>query len=218
LNRPPTVHAKPGARASSAPYLVYLRERVAAYPDLSAVRLTRELRERGYAGDYTAVKRFVAAIRPPEAKPYEVRFETPAGQQAQVDFARFEVTFTDTPGATCIVWLFSLVLGHSRHIEARFVLHQDLQTLLRCHIQAFAAMGGVPIEILYDRMKTAVTARERTATSSITGPCWRWPNTTASCLALAGPTEPKPRARSSGRSPTSARTSSWPAHSATSTT
>lgn len=158
---PPAYGPRQAGRPSKlAPYLVYLRERVAAFPDLSAVRLARELRERGYTGAYTAVKRFVAAIRPPEAKPYEVRFETPAGQQAQVDFARFVVTFTDAPEATCIVWLFSLVLGHSRHIEARFVLHQDLQTLMRCHMQAFAAIGGVPIEILYDRMKTAVTGEE----------------------------------------------------------
>ena len=144
-----------------APYLDYLRERIAAFPDLSAVRLTRELRERGYLGAYTAVKRFVAAIRPSEGpKPFEVRFETPAGHQAQVDFARFVVTFEDEPGMTRIIWLFSLVLGHSRHIVARFVLHQDLQTLLRCHMRAFEAIGGVPIEILYDRMKTAVTGED----------------------------------------------------------
>ena len=93
-------------------------------------------------------------------KPFEVRFETPPGQQAQVDFARFVTNFTDEPGVTRIVWLFSLVLGHSRHIFARFVMHQDLQTLLRCHMQAFAAIGGVPIEILYDRMKTAVTGED----------------------------------------------------------
>jgi transposase len=140
------------------PYIDYLRERVTAFPDLSAVRLTRELRERGYVGGYTAVKRHVAAIRPVNApKPFEVRFETPAGHQAQVDFARFVVTFEDEPGVTRIIWLFSLVLGHSRHLVARFVLHQDLQTLLRCHMAAFEAIGGVPIEILYDRMKTAVT-------------------------------------------------------------
>jgi transposase len=144
-----------------APYLDYLRERIAAFPDLSAVRLTRELRERGYLGAYTAVKRFVAAIRPSEGpKAFEVRFETPAGHQAQVDFARFVVTFEDAPGMTRIIWLFSLVLGHSRHIVARFVLHQDLQTLLRCHMRAFEAIGGVPIEILYDRMKTAVTGED----------------------------------------------------------
>jgi len=69
------------------------------------------------------------------------------GVQAQVDFARFVVHFDDDPGASRVIWLFSLVLGHSRFLFARYVLHQDLQTLLRCHIQAFEAIGGVPIEI-----------------------------------------------------------------------
>lgn len=143
------------------PYLDYVRERIAAFPELTATRLTRELRERGYTGAYTAVKRFVAAIRPSDGpKPFEVRFETPPGHQAQVDFARFVTVFDDEPGITRIIWLFSMVLGHSRHIVARFGLHQDLQTLPRCHMAAFAAMGGVPIEILYDRMKTAVTGED----------------------------------------------------------
>ncbi len=82
------------------------------------------------------------------------------GGQGQVDLARFEVTFTDEPGAKRIVWLFSLVLGCSRLIWARFVLHQDLGTLLRCHVAAFQAIGGVPREILYDRMKTAVLGQD----------------------------------------------------------
>jgi len=42
-------------------------------------------------------------------------------------------------------------------ICARFVLHQDLATVLRCHVAAFEALGGVPHEVLYDRMKTVVT-------------------------------------------------------------
>lgn len=137
-----------GRPSKLAPYLDYLRERITAYPDLSAERLTREIKERGYRGAYTAVKRYVAAIRPePQPKSFEVRFETPAGDQAQVDFARFVTTFTDEPGLARIIWLFSLVLGHSRFIFARFVMHQDLQTLLRCHMLAFEAIGGVPIEI-----------------------------------------------------------------------
>jgi len=108
------------------------------------------------------VKHFLAAIRPESRpKPYEVRFETPPGLKAQVvDFARFAVDFTDDPGTSRVVWLFSLVLGHSRFLFARYVLHQDLQTLLRCHIQAFEAIGGVPIEVLHDRMKTAVTRED----------------------------------------------------------
>jgi len=150
-----------GRPSKLAHYMDFVRERVTAFPDLSAVRLTREIRELGYAGAYTAVKRYIAAIRPENGpKPYEVRFETPPGVQAQVDFARFVADFTDDPGTSRIVWLFSLVLGHSRFLFARYVLHQDLQTLLRCHMQAFEAIGGVPIEILYDRMKTAVTGED----------------------------------------------------------
>ena len=95
------------------------------------------LDERGYAGGYTAVTDLLRELRPTPLPAFEVRFETPAGHQAQVDFARFVVTFEDEPGMTRIIWLFSLVLGHSRHIVARFVLHQDLQTLLRCHMRAF---------------------------------------------------------------------------------
>lgn len=106
------------------------------------------------------MKRAVCDIRPEPPKPFEVCFETPPGEQAQVDVARFEVTFLDEPGATRIVWLFCLVLGHSRLIRARFVVHQDLQTVLRCHIAAFEAIGGAPREILYDRMKTAVIGED----------------------------------------------------------
>ena len=55
-----------------------------------------------------------------------------------------------------MIWLFSLVLGHSRHLFARFVLRQTLEEVVRCHLAAFQALGGVPREILYDRMKAAV--------------------------------------------------------------
>ena len=136
------------------PFVLYLRERVTAYPGLTGRRLWRELRERGYPGGYTAVTAVLQELRPSPLPGYEVRFETPPGDQAQVDFAQFQVIFTDEPTVTRIVWLFSFVLGFSRLIWARFVLHQDMQAVLRCHMAAFAAIGGAPREILYDRMKT----------------------------------------------------------------
>ena len=108
---PPSYGPRPRQQKSTDPFLPYLRERLAAYPGLTAVRLWRELRDRGYAGGYTAVKRTVREIRPEPVKPFEVRFETAPGEQAQVDLARFEVVFTDEPGVTRIVWLFSMVLG-----------------------------------------------------------------------------------------------------------
>jgi transposase len=138
------------------PFAPYLRERIAAFPELTGSRLLREIKELGYPGGYTAVKDFLRTIRPRAQQVFERRFETPPGRQAQVDFAHFRTVFTDEPGTERIVWLFSVVLGHSRMMWGRFVVHQDLQTVLRCHIAAFEALSGVPAEILYDRMKTAV--------------------------------------------------------------
>ena len=131
------------------PYEGYLRERIVTFPDLSGKRLLREIRELGYSGGYTAVTDFLRIARPPHRTAFERRFETPAGKQAQslprtqsgVDFAEFKVAFTDEPGVTRKVWLFSLVLGHSRWIWGRFCASQDLQTVLRRHIAAFDAIS-----------------------------------------------------------------------------
>jgi transposase len=142
------------------PYEIYLRERVLTFPDLSGARLLREIRDMGYAGGYTAVTDFLRDVRPPARTRFERRFETPPGRQAQVDFAEFTVSFTDEPGVTRKVWLFSIILGHSRWLWGRFVASQNLQSVMRCHIAAFAAMDGVPEEILYDRMKTAVIGED----------------------------------------------------------
>lgn len=137
------------------PFAAYLRDRVAAFPGLTGSRLFRELKDRGYEGGYTAVTNFLCDVRPAEHAGFEVRFETPPGEQAQVDFAQFHAVFTDEPTLPRIVWLFSMVLGSSRLIWARYVLHQDLPTVLRCHGLAFAAIGGVPREIFHDRMSEA---------------------------------------------------------------
>ena len=53
-----------GRPSKLASYMDFVRERVTAFPELSAARLTREIRELGYAGAYTAVKRYLAAMRP----------------------------------------------------------------------------------------------------------------------------------------------------------
>ena len=134
----------------------YVTQRVQQYPGLSIERLLREIRDMGYPGGRTALGDLVRLVRPRQERHFEVRFETPAGRQAQVDFAHFETVFEDQPQQVRRVWLFSIVLGHSRYLWGRFVEHQDLQTLLRCHMEAFEHLGGVPGEILYDRMKTAV--------------------------------------------------------------
>ena len=153
---PPAYQPRPAQPTRLAPFEPYLRERVRAFPALTGQRLLREIREQGYLGGYTAVTDFLREVRPATVSAFERRFETPPGRQAQVDFAYFRTTFTDEPSAPRVVWLFSLVLGHSRMLWGRFVAHPDLDTVLRCHVAAFEALGGVPGEILYDRMKTVV--------------------------------------------------------------
>jgi transposase len=173
------------------PFEAYLRQRVVAYPSLTGSRLLREIREQGYDGGYTAVTDFLREVRPRLAPPFEVRFETPPGEQAQVDFAQFEVVFADEPGVVRKVWLFSLVLGYSRLIWARFVAHQHLQTVLRCHMAAFTALGGVPREILYDRMKTAVIGEDAEAHPCADRACRSFPVSPESLPAYRAKTKGK---------------------------
>lgn len=142
------------------PWLDYLKGRLEAYPGLSAQRLMREIGERGYTGGYSTVRDTVRTLRPAGGRPFAVRFETPPGHQAQVDFAQFRVRFTSAPDSVQIVWLFSMVLSFSRLIWGRFAQRQTMQTVLACHRAAFEAIGGVPREILYDRMKTAVLGED----------------------------------------------------------
>ena len=147
------------ARASKLDsFRAWIRTRLEAAP-LTARRLLRELRPLGYTGGYTILKQFVAQIRPTPPVPVVVRFETPPGDQGQADFARFMVTWAAT-GVTQVVWLFLMTLGYSRLLTGSWSLQGDLSAVLQGHVAAFTALGGVPVRMLYDRMKTIVTAQD----------------------------------------------------------
>jgi hypothetical protein len=51
------------------------------------------------------------------------------------------------------LFLFSMILGYSRKMYAELIERCDLPSFLDCHIRAFDYFGGVPEQILYDRMK-----------------------------------------------------------------
>ena len=141
-------------------YKPYLQEKITDCPGLSGRRLLREITALGYAGGYSTVTDYLREVRPVLPQPFERRFETEPGQQAQVDFAEFSVEFTDAAGMWRKVWLFSFVLGNSRWLWGRFCPNQKLETVMRCHIQAFDSSGGATREVLYDRMKTAVLGED----------------------------------------------------------
>jgi hypothetical protein len=65
-----------------------LRERIAAFLELSGSRLLREIRNPLCRG-YNAVKDFLRAIRSRALQAFERRFKPPPRKPAQVDFAYF---------------------------------------------------------------------------------------------------------------------------------
>ena len=65
------------------PYREVIRARLAEYPELSAVRLFREIQAGGYPGGYGQVKRYVRTVRPRPVEAPVRRFETPPGHQGR---------------------------------------------------------------------------------------------------------------------------------------
>ena len=127
-----------------------VRARLEAYPELSAVRLFEEIRAAGYTGSYTQLKTFVRSVRPQKEPEPVVRFETPSGRQAQVDFARFRFSWG-------VRYALMVVLGYSRLLWLRFYPRQDMRSLFAGLEEAFAFFGGVTEELLFDQMRAVIT-------------------------------------------------------------
>src|SRR4051794_38246982 len=69
---PPAYGPRPPRSRATDPFVPYLRERLSAYPGLTALRLWRELKERGFPGAHTAVQRAGPVVKPRPPPPPEV--------------------------------------------------------------------------------------------------------------------------------------------------
>ena len=135
-------------------YRRYLKARVeAAHPDwIPATVLFDEIAALGYSGCVRSVSGYLATLKPKGKDDPLVRFETPPGRQMQVDWGAFKL-------GRQRVSLFLATLGWSRFTFGLFVDNEQFETLRDCHEQAFEAVGGAPLEVLYDNMRTVVQQR-----------------------------------------------------------
>ena len=120
-------------------------------PYYTATWIYDRLRCMGFGGSYEIVKRRVSKLKSKRQAVAYMRFETEPGHQAQVDFGEFQIEHAD--GRIEKLYLFVMILGYSRRIYAQLIKRCDLPNFLDCHINAFTYFGGVPGQILYDRMK-----------------------------------------------------------------
>lgn len=133
----------------------YIARRIAeAHPEwMPAPAMLRELQALGYTGQVRQLQAFMRTCKPAAKDDPLIRFETPPGQQMQCDFVVFR-------RGRHPLYAFTATLGHSRWRWVRFTADETADTLVACHHALFAALGGVPKEILYDNAKSVVIKRD----------------------------------------------------------
>lgn len=136
------------------PYKTYIDARLeAAAPDwIPATVIIREIKEQGYPGGASMLRSYMRTLKPVAIEEPVVRFETEPGKQMQVDWC--VIKRGKQP-----VSAFVATLGYSRAAYVEFVSNERFATLERCHENAFEFFEGVPLEVLYDNMRTVVTQR-----------------------------------------------------------
>ena len=139
------------------PFLDPLKQLLERYPNITAQRAFEELGKFGYSGSYSTLRTYIKDHRTKPKAPV-IRFETPPGAQAQMDWSTYTIEFAQEGRRR--VELFSYILGYSRRQYICFTERQDFETTVRQHVAAFEHLSGVAATCLYDNMKVVVNRWE----------------------------------------------------------
>lgn len=154
LQQPPAQTAAPRASLLD-PYVERIKELLARYPDLSAVRVHEEIARgpEGYTGSTTVVRRYLRKIRPARGRVYQEVHYQPA-QAMQVDWG--ECGRVQVGSTMRKVSVFVAVLCYSRLLFIEFTLSQRKAEFYRSLVNALTFFGGSPRNLIFDNLKAAV--------------------------------------------------------------
>jgi len=137
-----------------------IRRLLEGWPQIKAPRVAEILRDDyGYCGSVDLVRRRLQALRPREVRPAQRTGYRP-GQVVQVDWAEMP-TRPRIAGRERRVYALICALPFSGASTAHFSFDMTIESFLEGHVRAFAWLGGVPRECVYDNLRSAVARRER---------------------------------------------------------
>jgi transposase len=136
-----------------------IRGLLEGWPQIKAPRVTEILRDDyGYGGSVDLVRRRMALMRPREVRPAQRTGYRP-GQVMQVDWAEMP-TRPWIAGRERRVYALVCALPYSGASTAHFTFDMTIESFLEGHVRAFAWLGGVPRECVYDNLRSAVAKRD----------------------------------------------------------
>src|SRR5215469_8401471 len=151
-------HPRPNRRSKLDPFKEQVRRWITEDHCYNCEAMLPRLLEMGYTGSLSVLRAFVHPLRPQASGCAPViRYETQPGEQVQFDWGEFKY---EQNGVARKLYGFSAILCYSRMRFVTFVKRCDVQTLIRCLLEAFEYFGGLPKAALTDRMKSVLLEME----------------------------------------------------------
>jgi transposase len=115
--------------------------------------------EQGLKASYSSFRRYVLKHLPEAVERAQItvrREDPPPGEETQIDFGYLGLWDDLLAGKRCRLWVFTMVLSHSRHMFARAVRHTDQVAWLESHVSGFEFWGGAPARLVSDNLKSGI--------------------------------------------------------------
>jgi transposase len=110
----------------------------------------------GFGEKYASVKRFVRNLRGSSTPEARVVIETPAGEEAQVDYGTGPMVRDPKTGKYRRTRLFVMTLGYSRKAVRLLVFRSSACVWAELHEKAFRRLGGATRVVVLDNLREGV--------------------------------------------------------------